>query len=277
MRTDRATVARSPDRLRLRLAVPPGGVVADRRMPRIVALCDRDQRRLDRGRRADPGGPMLHRRGRAVRTGEVARLRRDLHAAGVAPRAGGPGGPAAGRTSSVRSRRRWSVRISLSMIDACTTAGVRLMIHENWRFRPWYRAMRAEIDSGSIGRPIRLRIAHHDTRALRPDGFAHQPYLADDAPTDPDGHGLPPGGHGALPDRGDPDRLGNDRPVRTADGRRGPGDAARSHSRSGALGSLDLSWCTAPDAIAPGMGAQPDGGRGNRRDACGSRPTDRSN
>ena len=37
--------------------------------------------------------------------------------------------------------------------------------------------MRAEIDSGLIGRPIRLRIAHHDTRALRPDGFAQQPYL----------------------------------------------------------------------------------------------------
>ena len=26
-----------------------------------------------------------------------------------------------------------------SMIEACTSAGVRLMIHENWRFRPWYR------------------------------------------------------------------------------------------------------------------------------------------
>ncbi len=66
----------------------------------------------------------------------------------------------------------------LSMIEACTASGVRLMIHENWRFRPWYRAMRAEIDSGAIGRPIRLRIAHRDTRALRPDGFALQPYFA---------------------------------------------------------------------------------------------------
>jgi predicted dehydrogenase len=63
-----------------------------------------------------------------------------------------------------------------AMIDACITTGVRLMIHENWRFRPWYRAMRAEIDAGAIGRPIRLRIAHRETRALRPDGFALQPY-----------------------------------------------------------------------------------------------------
>ena len=64
-----------------------------------------------------------------------------------------------------------------AMIDACDTAGVRLMIHENWRFRPWYRALRAEIDAGTVGRPIRLRIAHRDTRALRPDGFADQPYF----------------------------------------------------------------------------------------------------
>jgi predicted dehydrogenase len=64
-----------------------------------------------------------------------------------------------------------------AMIDACATANVRLMIHENWRFRPWYRALRAEIESGAIGLPILLRISHRDTRALLPDGFAVQPYL----------------------------------------------------------------------------------------------------
>ena len=65
-----------------------------------------------------------------------------------------------------------------ALIASCETAGVRLMIHENWRFRPWYRALRAEIDAGSIGQPIRLRLAHRDTRALRPDGFSDQPYFA---------------------------------------------------------------------------------------------------
>ena len=64
-----------------------------------------------------------------------------------------------------------------AMIEACISTDTRLMIHENWRFRPWYRALRAEIDAGSIGRPIRLRISHRDTRALRADGFADQPYL----------------------------------------------------------------------------------------------------
>jgi predicted dehydrogenase len=66
----------------------------------------------------------------------------------------------------------------VAMIEACDAVGVRLMIHENWRFRPWYRAFHTEIDAGRIGRPIRLRIAHHDTRALRVDGYLNQPYLA---------------------------------------------------------------------------------------------------
>jgi D-apiose dehydrogenase len=64
-----------------------------------------------------------------------------------------------------------------AMIETSVSTGTRLMIHENWRFRPWYRAMRAEIDAGTIGRPVRLRIAHRDTRALRPDGFDDQPYF----------------------------------------------------------------------------------------------------
>lgn len=64
-----------------------------------------------------------------------------------------------------------------AMIHACEQAGVRVMIHENWRFRPWYRAMKSEIEAGTVGRPIRLRIAHRDTRAIRPGGFADQPYF----------------------------------------------------------------------------------------------------
>ncbi len=49
-------------------------------------------------------------------------------------------------------------------------------IAENWRFRSC-RALRAEISAGTIGRPIRLRIAHRDTRALREGGYDDQPYF----------------------------------------------------------------------------------------------------
>ena len=64
-----------------------------------------------------------------------------------------------------------------AMIRAGDSNRVRIMIHENWRFRPWNRALRAEIDSGRIGQPIRLRISHRDTRAIRVGGFVDQPYF----------------------------------------------------------------------------------------------------
>jgi D-apiose dehydrogenase len=136
------------------------------------------------------------------------------------------------------------------MIDACISAGVRLMIHENWRFRPWYRAMCALIDSGAIGRPIRLRIAHHDTRALRPGGFADQPYQADMARL-------------ILMDVGchlvDTARylIGEIQTVSATIGRFGRGNIGEDvamlavYFAGGALGWLDLSWCATPDRARP--------------------------
>jgi predicted dehydrogenase len=136
------------------------------------------------------------------------------------------------------------------MIDACLTTGVRLMIHENWRYRPWYRAMRAEIDSGAIGRPLRLRIAHRDTRALRPDGFADQPYHKTMRRL-------------ILMDMGchlvDTARylIGEIQTVSATIGRFGRGNVGEDvamlavYFAGGALGFLDLSWSAAPDRARP--------------------------
>ena len=63
------------------------------------------------------------------------------------------------------------------MISECRSAGVRLMFHENWRFRAWNRKLGELIGLGTIGSVVRLRIAHRDTRALRPEGFDDQPYF----------------------------------------------------------------------------------------------------
>ena len=138
----------------------------------------------------------------------------------------------------------------VSMIETCKAAGVRLMIHENWRFRPWYRAMRAEIDAGSIGEPIRLRIAHHDTRAIRPDGFLQQPYLARMDRL-------------ILMDMGchliDTSRylFGEIQKVSATIGQFGSGNLGEDiamltlHFNGGSLGFLDFSWCTAPDLARP--------------------------
>ena len=136
------------------------------------------------------------------------------------------------------------------MIDACLTTGVRLMIHENWRYRPWYRAMRAEIDAGAIGRPLRLRIAHRDTRALRPNGFADQPYQATMRKL-------------ILMDMGchlvDTARylIGEIQTVSATTGRFGRGTVGEDvamllvYFAGGALGLLDLSWCAVPDRARP--------------------------
>lgn len=133
-----------------------------------------------------------------------------------------------------------------AMIAACDGAGVRLMIHENWRFRPWYRALRAQIDAGTIGEPIRLHIAHHDTRALRSDGYEAQPYLATMTRL-------------ILTDMGchlvDTARylLGAIETVSATAGRfgaRSRGEDVATMSlrfESGALALLDLSWCEPPD------------------------------
>jgi D-apiose dehydrogenase len=135
----------------------------------------------------------------------------------------------------------------LAMIDACAGAGVRLMIHENWRFRPWYRAMRSEIIAGAIGRPIRLRLAHRDTRALRPDGFAVQPYLAVTPKM-------------ILMDMGchliDTARylLGEIQTVSATIGHFGPHGVGEDvvmlalRFVNGTLGWLDLNWCAAPES-----------------------------
>ena len=138
----------------------------------------------------------------------------------------------------------------LRMIDTCEQSGVRLMIHENWRFRPWYRAMRATIDSGAVGRPLRLRIAHRDTRALRPGGFADQPYLA----------AMP---RLILTDMGchliDTARylFGEIETVSATIAQFGQSNVGEDVATlavrfaGGALGCLDLTWCSAADRARP--------------------------
>ncbi len=51
-------------------------------------------------------------------------------------------------------------------------AGVPLVVHENFRFQPWYRAIKAEIEAGRIGRLLQI------TFRLRPgDGQGPEAYL----------------------------------------------------------------------------------------------------
>jgi predicted dehydrogenase len=48
---------------------------------------------------------------------------------------------------------------------------VRVMVHENWRWQPWYRAAKRLIEDGTTGRPITYRI-----RTVKPDGYGPNAY-----------------------------------------------------------------------------------------------------
>jgi predicted dehydrogenase len=138
----------------------------------------------------------------------------------------------------------------LRMIETCERAGVRLMIHENWRFRRWYRAMRAVIDSGAAGRPLRLLIAHRDTRALRPAGFRDQPYLS----TMPRLILMDMGCHLVDTARY---LVGEIEAVSATTAHFGQANIGEDVATlvvrfaGGAIGCLDLSWCAAPDRARP--------------------------
>lgn len=59
------------------------------------------------------------------------------------------------------------------MVDAAAEAGVRFMVHENWRWQPWYRAVKAIQSAGTIGDFTHL----HFLMRLG-DGWGEQAYLA---------------------------------------------------------------------------------------------------
>jgi D-apiose dehydrogenase len=60
---------------------------------------------------------------------------------------------------------------------------IRLMVHENWRFRPWYRDVRRWLDQGMIGRPLLGNMTLLSSGILRDvDGrrpaLERQPFMA---------------------------------------------------------------------------------------------------
>jgi D-apiose dehydrogenase len=64
-----------------------------------------------------------------------------------------------------------------AMIDGCSRAGVRLVIHENWRWQPWYREARRVIESGELGSVfhISFTVRAGDGRGAEP--YPVQPYF----------------------------------------------------------------------------------------------------
>jgi predicted dehydrogenase len=58
-----------------------------------------------------------------------------------------------------------------AMVEAAEAGGIRLMIHENWRWQEWYREIGRRLQAGDIGAPV-----SYSFRTRRGDGFGPDPY-----------------------------------------------------------------------------------------------------
>ena len=60
----------------------------------------------------------------------------------------------------------------LEMVRVADAAGIPFMIHENWRWQPWYRVIAAEMAAGGLGAPVTYTF-----RTRKRDGAGADPYL----------------------------------------------------------------------------------------------------
>ena len=70
-----------------------------------------------------------------------------------------------------------TVSESVAMCEVCETAGVRLFIHENWRWQPWYREARRLILAGDLGTVKRLAFDWRTADGKGSEPYAAQPYF----------------------------------------------------------------------------------------------------
>lgn len=61
----------------------------------------------------------------------------------------------------------------VAIVRTARRAGIRFMVHENWRWQPWYREIRRRLDDGTIGALFSISI-----RMRMGDGWQADAYLA---------------------------------------------------------------------------------------------------
>lgn len=62
---------------------------------------------------------------------------------------------------------------SVAIVETARRAGVRFLVHENWRWQPWYREMRRQLDAGTLGELFSITV-----RMRMGDGWPEDAYLA---------------------------------------------------------------------------------------------------
>jgi predicted dehydrogenase len=93
---------------------------------------------------------------------------------------------AAARGIDVLCQKPLTPRLAEAEALAKRSAGrMRLMVHENWRFRPWYRRCKQWLEAGIIGEPLLAKMAMlssgllPDATGRRPD-LERQPFMAEE-------------------------------------------------------------------------------------------------
>ena len=61
----------------------------------------------------------------------------------------------------------------IDVVETARRAGVRFMVHENWRWQPWYREIGRQLDFGALGELYSISV-----RMRMGDGWADDAYLA---------------------------------------------------------------------------------------------------
>jgi predicted dehydrogenase len=69
----------------------------------------------------------------------------------------------------------WSQAVA--MVETAAAAGIRLIIHENWRWQPWYREAHDRIRQGLIGRPLTYWFRVRRGDGAGPEPYPQQPYF----------------------------------------------------------------------------------------------------
>jgi len=65
----------------------------------------------------------------------------------------------------------------VAMCETCEQAKVRLLIHENWRWQPWYREAKRLIDAGTLGALKHLSFDWRTGDGNGPEPYTAQPYF----------------------------------------------------------------------------------------------------
>ena len=64
------------------------------------------------------------------------------------------------------------------IVETAAGAGISLIVHENFRFQPWYREVRRQIDTGRLGDPYQISFRLRPGDGQGPEAYlARQPYF----------------------------------------------------------------------------------------------------